>query len=309
LVILDSQRRVLAANKAFCELTGYDEQDLIGQAYELYTHPDDLARNWALTDEFYHGRRASYTLEKRYVRKSGEAIWVSLKATGIELPNHPGPLLLASVQDITERRRTAEERERFSQDLHDNILQSLYAIGMQLEASKLAFDRAPRKSKAYTARAIEHLNRLVGEVRQFIALLRQETAPRLDFGQALRQLVASFSPGGETETELDIKESVIAMITSEQGEQLLNIAREALSNSMRHARAEHRWIRLSRVDGAIRMQICDDGVGFIPARKRKPGHGLANMAARARRIRARYSLQSKPGQGTTITVDLPMEGS
>jgi PAS domain S-box-containing protein len=308
LVILDGLRRVLTANKAFCELTGYDERDLIGHTYDLYTHPEDLPRNLALTDEFYRGERTSYTIEKRYVRKCGDIIWVSVKAAGIELPTHPGALLLAAVQDITERRRAAEERERFSQDLHDNILQSLYAVGMQLEASKLSFGRAPRKSKAYTVLAIEHLNHLVVEVRQFIALLRQETAPTLDFGQALRQLAASFSPGGETETELDIKDAVIAMITSEQGEQLLNIAREALSNSMRHARAEHRWVRLTRAGAAIRMQICDDGIGFDPKRKRKPGHGLANMAARAKRIHARFSLKSRPGQGTSITVDLPMEG-
>lgn len=307
LVILDNQRRLLSANKAFCTLTGYGEEDLIGRTYDLYTHPDDLPRNLTLTEAFYRGEQPQYTLEKRYVRKSGDTIWVSVKATHIELPNHPGPLLLAVVQDVTERRRAAEERERFSQDLHDNILQSLYAVGMQLEASKLTFSKAPRKSKSYTTQAIDHLNRLVGDVRQFIALLRQETSTTLDFGQALRHLTASFSPAGETAPELDIKDAVIAMITSEQGEQLLNIAREALSNSIRHARATHRWVRLSRVDGAIRMQICDDGIGFDPKTKRKPGHGLANMAARAKRIHARFSLDSKPRHGTCITIDLPLE--
>ena len=309
LMILDNQRRVLTANKAFCELTGYAEQDLVGQTYALYTHPEDLARNMALTDGFYRGERSEYSLEKRYVKKSGDVIWVSVKATSVELPNHPGPLLLAVVQDITERRLAAEEREQFSQDLHDNILQSLYAVGMQLEASKLTFGKAPRKSRAYTTQAIDHLNRLVGEVRQFIALLRQETSVSLDFAQALRQLASSFSPAGETAPELEIKDAVIGLVTSEQGEQLLNIAREALSNSMRHAQATRRWIRLSRAPGAIRMQICDDGIGFDPKAKRKPGHGLTNMAARAKRIHARFSLDSKPRQGTCITIDLPMEDS
>ncbi len=307
LVILDNQRRLLSANKAFCALTGYGEEDLIGRTYDLYTHPDDLPKNLTLAEAFYRSEQPQYTLEKRYVRKSGDTIWVSVKATHMELPNHPGPLLLAVVQDVTERRRAAEERERFSQDLHDNILQSLYAVGMQLEASKLTFSKAPRKSKSYTTQAIDHLNRLVGDVRQFIALLRQETSTTLDFGQALRHLTASFSPAGETAPELDIKDTVIAMITSEQGEQLLNIAREALSNSIRHARATHRWVRLSRVDGAIRMQICDDGIGVDPKTKRKPGHGLANMAARAKRIHARFSLDSKPRHGTCITIDLPLE--
>lgn len=309
LVILDSQRRVLTANKAFCELTGYAEQDLIGHTDDLYTHPDDLTRTQSLTDEFQRSVHPIYGLEKRYVRKGGETIWVSVKGTGIELPNHTGPLLLAAVQDITERRRAAEERERFSQDLHDNILQSLYAVGLQLEASKLSFGKAPRKSKAYTTHAIEHLNRLVGDVRQFIALLRQETSSTFDFGQALRHLADSFSPAGETATELDIKDSALSMISSEQGEQLLNIAREALSNSLRHAQAAHRWVRLSQVPGAIRMQICDDGIGFNPTRKCKLGQGLANMKARAARIRARFSLDTSPRHGTAITIDLPMEDS
>lgn len=307
LVILDNQRRVFTANKAFCKLTGYAEQDLIGHTYDLYTHPDDLSKNLALTDGFYQGIHSGYSLEKRYVRKSGDTIWVSIKATGIELPNQPGPLLLASVQDITARRQASQERERFSQDLHDNILQSLYAVGMQLEASKLTFGKAPRKSKSYTAQAIDQLNRLVIDVRQFIALLKQQTSPAMDFGQALRQLVASFSPAGETGTELDIKDTVIAKITAEQGEQLLNIAREALSNSIRHAQASHRWVRLSHTGRAVRMQICDDGIGFDPKRTRKLGHGLTNMAARAKRIRARFSLESRPRKGTMITIDLPTE--
>lgn len=305
LVILDDQRRLLSANKAFCELTGYREEDLIGRTYDLYTHPDDLPRNLALTEAFYRGEHSAYQLEKRYVRKSGDIIWVSIKATHIELPNHSGPLLLAVVQDVTERRRAAEERERFSQDLHDNILQSLYAVGMQLEASKLTFGRAPRKSKAYTSQAIEHLNRLVGDVRHFIALLRQEHAPTLDFGQALRQLAASFSSAGETAPELELHDAVISKITSEQGEQLLNIAREALSNSMRHAHATRRWVRLAESNGMIRLHVCDDGIGFDPKRKRKPGHGLANMAARAKRIHARFTLESRPRGGTCITVELP----
>jgi len=305
LVILDSQRRLLTANKAFCTLTGHAEHDLLGRTYDLYTHPDDLAPNQKLTDEFYRGIREDYTLEKRYIRKTGQVIWVSVKATGVELPNHPGPLLLAAVQDITDQKRITEERERFSQDLHDNILQSLYAVGMQLEASKLASGKSPRRAKVHASQAIDQLNRLVSEVRHFIALLRRGRSAKMDLREALHQLVSAFSTAGHRPPELEIKEGVLDLITAEQAEQLLNIAREALSNSVRHAKAAHRSVRLSQLGTAgMRMQICDDGIGFVPKLKRKQGHGLMNMAARAQKIGARLRLTSKPDHGTCVTVDL-----
>lgn len=473
LVIADRDARILHANRAFCELTGYDEREIIGQTYALYTHPDDLDENLRLTSQFSRGERSGYTLEKRYIRKGGETVWVSVKATGIQLPNHPGALLLAVVQDITARKsseqllagelrllelmagdtpllvvleelcrlierqhhgllasivfvderkgclrpgpapslppaytrlidgialgptvgscgtaaytgrpvivsdlatdplwtayrsaalehglracwsipikdpselvlgtlavyartprppteaelallersvhlaglamtraRAREERERLKEDLHDNILQSLYAVGMQLEASKLSSGKSRRKSRAYTTHAIDQLNRLVADTRQYIALLKHPSTPDMDFGQALRHLVASFSAAGQTAPELELKAHAVALITSEQREHLLNIAREALSNSMRHSGATHRRVRLSHTGDAVRLEICDDGVGFDPKQRRKHGHGLSHMAARAKRIRARFRVDSSPGSGTRITVDLPLE--
>jgi PAS domain S-box-containing protein len=307
LVILGQDKRVICANKALCELTGYSEQEILGNTYELYTHPDDLPANLALTDDFFRGVRSEYNYEKRYIRKSGEIIWVSVKATRVELPGHSGPLLLAAVQDITERKLAAEERERLSQDLHDNILQSLYAVGMQLEAGKIAMGRAPTRSKAHMTQAIDHLNHLMLDIRQYITLLTQRTLPKPDFGQALRLLVASLSATGRAAPELLIEDPVLSLINPVQGEQLLNIAREALSNSMRHAQATHRSVQLSSKNRAIRLVICDDGVGFSLRRRRLRGHGLANMDARAKSIRARLTFHSAPGKGTRVTVEVPVE--
>ncbi|MDH4252759.1 MAG: PAS domain S-box protein, partial [Nitrospira sp.] len=160
LCILDENWRAISANKALCELTGYEEHETVGSTYALYTHPDDLAANIILTDEFFRGVRSEYTYEKRYIRKSGEIIWVSVKATRIELSGYTGPLLLAAVQDITERKLAMEEREQLSRDLHDNILQALYAVGMQLEAGKLSMGKSPRKSKLHMAQAVNQLNAL-----------------------------------------------------------------------------------------------------------------------------------------------------
>ena len=307
LCILDGNWRAISANKALCELTGYDEHEIVGSTYALYTHPEDLAANIVLTDEFFRGIRSEYTYEKRYIRKSGEIIWVSVKTTRVELSGHTGPLLLAAVQDITERKLAMEEREHLSRDLHDNILQSLYAVGMQLEAGRLSMGKSVRQSKLHLTRAVAQLNTLMLDVRQFIAFLTAPTRTELDFGQALRQLIASMSGAGHATPELQIASPVLSFITPNIGEQLLNIVREALSNSIRHAQASHRWVHLGLTDNTIHLVIGDDGIGFSPTRKRRLGHGLKNMAARAKQILASFSLQTAPGNGTSVIIDVPLK--
>jgi signal transduction histidine kinase len=191
--------------------------------------------------------------------------------------------------------------------LHDNILQALYAVGMQLEAGKLSMGKSPRRSKIHMTQAVDQLNNLMLDVRRFIALLTQRTTAEPDFGQALRQLIASMSGAGQSTPELDLTNPVLSFITPKLGEQLLNIVREALSNSTRHAHASHRWVRLSLADNTIHLIIGDNGVGFSPKRKRRVGHGLSNMVARAKQISATFTLQSAPGRGTSVLVDVPLK--
>ncbi len=307
LCILDENWRAISTNRAMCELTGYEEEEIIGSTYALYTHPEDLSANIILTDEFFRRVRSNYTYEKRYIRKSGEIIWVLVKATRIELSGHEGPLLLAAVQDITERKLAIEEREQLSRDLHDNLLQALYAVGMQLEAGKLAMKHSARRSKLHMSRAIHQLNNLMVDVRRFIALLIKRTPGEVDFGLALNQLIISTTGTGDTAPELDIKSPVLSFITPQLAEQLLNIVREALSNSMRHAHASRRWVQLTLIDNSIRLVIGDNGLGFVQTRRRPTGHGLSNMAARAQRVCGTFTLQSTPSRGTIITVDVPLK--
>lgn len=307
LCILDENWRAISANRALCELTGYDEHEIVGSTYALYTHPEDLPANIVLTDEFFRGVRSSYSYEKRYIRKSGEIIWVLVKATRIELSDHRGPLLLAAVQDITERKLALEEREQLSRDLHDNLLQALYAVGLQLEAGKLAMERSLRRSKTHLSQAIRQLNGLMVDVRRFIALLTERTPVQMDFEQSLRELIDSTADAECIAAELNITSPVLSFVTPQIGEQLLNIAREALSNSLRHARASRRWLHLSLVHNSIRLLIGDNGIGFSPSRKRRAGRGLANMAARAQHMTASFTIESVPSRGTTITVDVPLK--
>jgi PAS domain S-box-containing protein len=280
-----------------------DIREVLGQCvYPIIAEPHREAFR-TMNERVCRGQKES--LEFEVVGLRGTRRWMETHAVPLRNPADGAMVQLAITRDITDRKQALADRERISQDLHDNLLQSLYAVGMQLEAGKLLVGKAPRKSKQHVTQAIRQLNHLVLEVRQFITDLTRRTAPTLDFSVALNQLVASCSSETRTAPELDLDPTALTVVTPTIGEQLLSIAREALSNSVRHASATHRSVSLTKTDDSIRLRITDNGKGFDPGRKHRRGHGLANMAARARTIGAQYTLDSAPDHGTSITIDIP----
>jgi PAS domain S-box-containing protein len=306
LVIVDNQQRLLSANKAFCALTGYSEQEIVGNTYALYTHPDDLPDNLALTNAFFEGTRSSYTYEKRYIRKSGDMIWVSVTTTGIELPGQTGPLLLAVVKDISERKRITEERERISQDLHDGILQSLYAVGMGLEHTRQRVKRTSPTNARRLDTSVAQLNDAIREVRSFIPRMQAPAIQHGAFDQALLAIVQSLAVAGAGDIELAIDKSVADGLSHTQCGPVLSITKEAMSNSLRHAGAAHRRVTVQLYRGKFRLEVFDDGKGFRPTARKSSGMGLANMRARARKLGARLTIRSRPGQGTQVVLSIPL---
>jgi signal transduction histidine kinase len=87
---------------------------------------------------------------------------------------------------------------------------------------------------------------------------------------------------------------------------LYSLARELVTNAVKHARAEHLVVRVQPSAGGVRLEVADDGVGFDPAAGARPGHvGLALVAHRARTADGRLEIRSHPGDGTRITLEVP----
>lgn len=305
LVITDNQQRLLSANKAFCALTGYSEQEVMGNTYALYTHPDDLPDNLVLTKEFFDGTRSGYTYEKRYIRKTGDIIWVSSTTTGIELPGHTSPLLLTVVKDISERKRITDERERISQDLHDDVLQSLYAVGMGLEHMRQQIKRLSPTNARRLDSSVAQLNGVIRQVRSFIPRMQTPASQQGAFDQALHAIIESLTATGAGSIHVDLDKSAADRLLRPQCGPVLSIVKEALSNSLRHSHAVHRALTVGLYRGKIRVELADDGKGFSPTARRAAGMGLANMRARARKLGARLTIRSRPGKGTHVVLDIP----
>ncbi len=232
--------------------------------------------------------------------------------------------ILASAIGIEEERKLAqgalrererqlqqinEERERLARDLHDGIIQSVYAIGLSLtECRRRLLPKDPEKAMVRLDGAIADLNAVIREVRSYLPglTLKTGTVPDLETGLASLLRTLNRAPPPRFRSEIDPQAA--ARVTPDQGHHLLQIVREALSNSLRHAGATTGVVSLRVDHHGVRLEVRDDGVGFDAAAYQQRGHGLRNIEARARKLGARVEIASMPDAGTRISVEVPVGG-
>ena len=198
----------------------------------------------------------------------------------------------------------ARERDRIGMELHDGVIQSVYAIGMKLEIMRGKFQMGPEEEAQY-AGVIEDLNQIIEDIRLYIRNLRTAREEQLTFGQRLENLAQHFRDFARVEVTVDVP-AALRTLSDKQRHSLTQIVREALSNVARHAQAKHVEVRVREVGSHLIMTISDDGCGFDPALMQTPeSFGLQNMEQRARRLGGSLGIDSSPGEGTLITIQIP----
>jgi signal transduction histidine kinase len=217
-------------------------------------------------------------------------------------------LQLEMRQSEQQLRRSVEERERIGRDLHDDIIQSIYAAGLGLEDCRRVVRQSPERAETRLAAAIQTLNNTIRGVRSFIAGLEPKVLSGREFKTALKSL-AFTSGDSPTQFQFQVDPASASSLTSTQATQLLHIAREAMSNSLRHAHASSVMVSLHSDSAGVRLEIHDDGVGFDPSAVGSTGQGLRNMAGRAREIGGDFQTISAPGQGCRILVTVSQRNS
>jgi len=201
-------------------------------------------------------------------------------------------------------RRAMEEREQIGRDLHDDIIQSIYAVGLNLEDCRRVIRESPEQAEGRVLTAIHTLNNTIRSVRGFLTGLEPKVLNGREFKTALKSLALT---SGDSPTPFQIEVDPVAAnrLTSAQATQLLHISKEAMSNSLRHAQATRIVVSLDHQPGVVRLEIRDNGQGFDLEAIGGAGHGLRNMTARAREIGAELQIVSAPGQGCRIVVSVP----
>ncbi|TET33603.1 MAG: GAF domain-containing protein [Anaerolineales bacterium] len=202
-----------------------------------------------------------------------------------------------------------EERERIGMDLHDGIIQSIYAIGLSMEYARLTFeDKAPEVA-GRIEQAIDGLNKVIRDIRTYILDLQPSRIRTDDLPEALGRLVREFKANTLVDVELKIDEDALEYIQDQPAEVLFHIAQEALANTAKHARASRVLVSLRQSSKSdLTLQIIDNGHGFeVESQPDLLGHGLSNMQERARQLGGELEVVSSPGEGTTVTVRIPQD--
>jgi signal transduction histidine kinase len=214
----------------------------------------------------------------------------------------------ARLHEAIQHLAVIDERERIGKDLHDGIIQTLYAISLSLEDVPELMDADPGEATTRVDRGIDTLNGAIADLRHFVVGLRPELVDMTDFGGLLATLAEQVRQNHVVDVQLDLPDQRIEMSAHARGE-LLQIAREALSNIARHAHATTARVSVHRGADTLRMQVADDGTGFDAAAAAPGGHlGLANMRDRTSRLGGTLEVESGP-HGTTIIVHVPISGS
>ena len=203
-----------------------------------------------------------------------------------------------------ERRRlqVLEERERIAKELHDGVVQSLFAVGMGLQgAAALAHDP---EITARLENAVEDIDRAIRDLRNYIFGLRPGILADRQLDEAIRELCAEFEARTGVVTVADVDASVAAELASRAAD-VIQLVREALSNVGRHAEAHTCRVSLRRgQDGGAFLEIDDDGRGFDLEAPRT-GMGLANLAERVAAMGGSFEAASVLGEGTTVAARWP----
>jgi signal transduction histidine kinase len=194
------------------------------------------------------------------------------------------------------------DRERIARDLHDTVIQRLFAVGLSLQGVARIVD--PPSAGERIEAAVDELDLTISEIRSTIFSLqaRSGSSARVMITSAVTEAreALGFLPRLQFNGPLDTS------VSAGTAEEAASVVREALSNVARHARATRAEVVVAANPDILQVTVRDDGIGI--RRSGSPGgHGLRNIATRAERLGGAFDIRSEPGEGTTLTWRVPLE--
>ena len=307
LLLVDRDGVIHLANPVAAEMFGLTEADLVGSSIENLvphefraTHPQRRAAYTAAPTS----RPMGTGLELFAQHASGEMFPVEISLSPCVIDD--ALFTIATVRDVSDRQESAsqmamlQDRERIARDLHDMVIQRLFAAGMNLQAVQSTAQ--PQMVADRIGSAIVELDDTIRELRAAIFRLGQHDERRTVSAQ-ITELVherarhLGFEPGLRLVGDIDQLPGFIA-------DQLVATVTEGLSNVVRHANATSAEVRIECVDGTLSLQISDNGVG-LPNEPKRSG-GLSNMMWRAAELGGTCTVASNAPAGTQLLWHVPI---
>jgi len=199
------------------------------------------------------------------------------------------------------------ERNRLAREIHDTLAQGFVGIKLQLEACREMLSKGPQTAQQHLEMAHNIVGHSLAEVRRFIWDLRSQALPDGDLAASLSEFAGQLAAarGVRASVKVSGKERRLTAVVENN---ILRIGQEALTNAIKHAQAKQIQVELNFDLESVSLRVIDDGCGFDV--KNRPsssdGHfGLVGMMERAERIGGRLELESRPGEGTRVTLSVP----
>lgn len=327
-ILTNTRGHIVRINARTEALFGYRRDELVGQPVELLI-PSRLR---AVHEE----HRSDYTRNAGRMVKMGAAL-SCLRKDGSEFPadinlsplqTNRGDLLMAVVRDVSDQQRAEQalmasgqrlraltvqtekeresERKHIAREVHDELGQVLTALrmdlsflGMQSYAENPGLKEKTEAMKALVDRAIQGVRNVASSLRP--AALDMGLAPAIEW------VCSEFTSRTGTACEFHVDQKV-AEVDEARAVVLFRIVQESLTNIARYARASRVDIAMRQQDGYLRLEVSDDGLGFdLSEARRKKSFGLLGMEERAIAMGGQVEVNSAPGQGTHISVSIPLE--
>jgi PAS domain S-box-containing protein len=321
----DREGRFTLVNQAVADTYGSTVEDLVGKTDADFNPNVEEVALFRKTDlEVMDFQQERFIAEELITDAHGNRRWLQTVKRPLLDAHGLAHMVLGAASDITERKRieetlhqrerdlraAIEEREQISQDLHDGILQSLFAVGLALETTKSMMSPRMRKTSGSALnQAIDQLNRVMREIRNFIVGLDSDLLQGKDLSSALHRMLETLTKNHPTHVRLKVESRAAKAVSVEQSLHLFRVIQEAVSNCVRHGCAQEATVSLKMLKQGVRLSVRDNGRGFNPKAVRGTGHGLRNMAARAKKIGGRFTVLSQVNEGTRVVLDLPKETS
>lgn len=322
ILITDRAGVIRDANPAAEEMFGFSRRELVGEEVELLV-PDDLRRTHREHRESYvedpHPRPMGIGMELRGRRKDGSTFPVEISLSPFERSD--APLVIATVRDVSQRQRlrrfgtgtlraAEEERRRLARELHDDTAQQLASALLRLRVAQATEDEERRSEILDELR--EEILRTAESVRRIARGLRPPALEDVGVVAAMRGHVRGLRETTEIEVTLEEEEAAAALeagLGEAEKLALYRVVQEALSNAVRHSDAERIVVRLGIDRERIRVEIVDDGRGFDRRAVEEDegrGLGLIGMRERAALVGGTFEVETEPGSGTRVRVEIPL---
>jgi signal transduction histidine kinase len=248
-------------------------------------------------------------------RKRGFS-WMAVRA--YLTAGNQAALALENLRLVEEARQVAvfRERQRMAREIHDTLAQGFTSIVMHVEAAEGAVAKDADKVRLHLDQIARTSRESLTEARRLVWALHPEQLDKASLPEALQELIERWSEENGVEANAHTTGSPRSLAPAIEAT-MLRSAQEALANVRKHARASRVALTLSYMADLVVLDIRDDGVGFDPESVRKPhylrhrsadmsGFGLGGMRERAERVGGKLLVDSTPGEGTTLAIELPL---